>query len=80
MNVEERDSWEPGLRTWSQDAPGLWTFPIRTMPFQNLNMPIASTLSIWASPLPSPQPKWPLVSTDPGQGQARPSVAGEKQD
>lgn len=31
-------------------------------------------------PPPSPQPKWPLVSIDPGQGQARPSVAGEKQD
>ena len=51
-----------GARTQGMESgrPGLWTFPIGTMSFQNLHVPTVSSLSIWASPQPSPSPNGPL--------------------
>lgn len=85
----EAGSWreserEGALRVRSQGMesgpPGLQTFPIRTMSFQNLCVTTASSLSIEASPRALPQPKLPLASTGLGKGQARSGNAGKKQD
>ena len=51
-----------GARTQGMESgfPGLWTFLSGTRSLQNLCVLTASSLSIWASPQPSPSPQGPL--------------------
>lgn len=57
---EREGALSVGTQGMESGPPGLQTFPIGTTSFQNLCVTTASSLSIEASPEPSPSPNCPL--------------------